>query len=225
MFSALFGHFPNLVTVRGDRHRSAPAFVESVQRVIDLEPEVLLLGHHGPVRGAGLITQECERIRDAVQYVYDATIAAMNDGLDVWTAMREIRVPEPIDLGEAYGRVDWSVRAIWETYAGWFHQHSTLGLYGAPPEHGASAIVELAGGTDAVAARASVLAPTDPLTAVRLCEVALAVDAEHRGALDAYRSAHEQLLRDHGRANFWLTRWLEGEVRGATNRLARLEQS
>ena len=52
MFSALFGHFPNLVTMRGDRMRSAPAFVESVQRVIDLEPEVLLLGHHGPVRGA-----------------------------------------------------------------------------------------------------------------------------------------------------------------------------
>ncbi len=44
MFSALFGHFPNLVTMRGDRMRSAPAFVDSVQRVIDLEPEMLLLG-------------------------------------------------------------------------------------------------------------------------------------------------------------------------------------
>ena len=45
--------------------------------------------------------------------------------------MREIRLPEHLELGEAYGRVDWSVRAIWETYAGWFHQHSTLDLYGA----------------------------------------------------------------------------------------------
>lgn len=133
MFSALFGHFPNLVTMRGDRMRSAPAFIGSVQRVIDLEPELLLLGHHGPVRGAALIRSECERIRDAVQYVYDATLAAMNDGLDVWTAMHEIRVPEPLSLGEAYGRVDWSVRAIWETYAGWIHQHSTLELYGASP--------------------------------------------------------------------------------------------
>src|SRR3954454_911420 len=32
LFSALFGHFPNLVTLRGDRMRSAPAFVASVQR-------------------------------------------------------------------------------------------------------------------------------------------------------------------------------------------------
>jgi alkyl sulfatase BDS1-like metallo-beta-lactamase superfamily hydrolase len=222
MFSALFGHFPNLVTVRGDRMRSALAFAGSVQRVIDLEPELLLLGHHGPVRGAATIREECERIRDAVRYVHDATVAAMNDGHDVWTAMREIRVPEPLDLGEAYGRVDWSVRAIWETYAGWMHQHSTLDLYGASPEQGASEIAALAGGTDAVARRASDLITSDPLTAVRLCELALAVDGEHRDALDAYRRAHEQLLVEHGGANFWLTKWLEGEVRGATNRLERL---
>ena len=221
MFSALFGHFPNLVTVRGDRLRSATAFVDSVQRVIDLDAEVLLLGHHGPVRGAATVRAECERIRDAVQYVHDATVTAMNDGRDVWEAMRDIRVPEHLDLGEAYGRVDWSVRAIWETYAGWFHQHSTLDLYGAAPEHGAREIVALAGGTEAVAARAAAIAVTDPLTAVRLCELALDVDPAHAAALDAYRRAHEQLLAEHRRANFWLTRWLEGEIRSATNRLER----
>jgi len=223
MFSALFGHFPNLVTMRGDRMRSAPAFVASVQRVIDLEPELLLLGHHGPVLGAQLVREECERVRDAVQFVHDATVAAMNDGRDVWTAMREIRLPDDLDLGEGYGRVDWSVRAIWETYAGWFHQHSTLELYGASPEQGAATIVELSGGTDAVAQRAAASAGTDPLTAIRLCELALAVEPRHRGALEAYRHAHSRLLAEHGNANFWLTRWLEGEIRGATNRLERLD--
>jgi len=222
MFSALFGHIPNLVTMRGDRMRSALAFVDSVQKVIDLGPEMLLLGHHGPVRGAATVRSECERIRDATLYLHDATVAAMNDGKDVWTAMREITLPDDLAVGEAYGRLDWSARAIWESYAGWFHQHSTLDLYGAAPEQGAPDIVELAGGLDAVAARAATLAPTDPLTAVRLCELALAVDAEHRGALQAYRAAHEQLLDAHGRANFWLTRWLEGEVRSATNRIDRL---
>src|SRR5207248_3131991 len=84
------------------------------------EPEMLLLGHHGPVRGAATVRAECERIRDAVQYVYDANVDAMNRGLDVWTAMHEIALPEHLEVGEAYGRIDWSVRAIWETYAGWF---------------------------------------------------------------------------------------------------------
>jgi len=225
MFSALFGHFPNLVTLRGDRMRDAVAFVESVQRVIDLEPEVLFLGHHGPVRSATLVRQECERIRDAVQYVHDATVRAMNDGRDVWTAMREIRLPVSLDLGEGYGRVDWSVRAIWETYAGWFHQHSTLDLYGAPPEAGAREMIELAGGPDAVAERAAAIATAAPLDAIRLCELVLELDPDHRGALAAYRAAHEQLLKNHDAENFWLTRWLEGEVRSATNRLARLEPS
>jgi alkyl sulfatase BDS1-like metallo-beta-lactamase superfamily hydrolase len=222
MFSALFGHIPNLVTMRGDRMRSALAFVDSVQKVIDLEPEMLLLGHHGPVRGAATVRSECERIRDATQYLHDATVAAMNDGKDVWTAMREIALPDDLAVGEAYGRLDWSARAFWESYAGWFHQHSTLDLYGAAPEQGAADIVDLAGGRDAVAARAAALVATDPLTAVRLSELALAVDGEHRGALQAYRAAHEQLLDEHGRANFWLTRWLEGEIRSATNRIDRL---
>jgi glyoxylase-like metal-dependent hydrolase (beta-lactamase superfamily II) len=222
LFSALFGHFPNLMTVRGDRMRSAVAFVASVQRVIDLAPDTLLLGHHGPVRGAGNIRAECERIRDAVQYVHDATVDAMNNGIDVWTAMDEIRAPDGIDLGEAYGRVGWSVRAIWETYAGWFHQQSTLDLFGAAPELGAPEIVAMAGGTDAIAQRASDLADVDPLTAIRLCELALTVDDAHRGALVAYGRAHERLLTEHSRANFWMTKWLEGEVRSTANRLARL---
>jgi hypothetical protein len=58
---------------------------------------------------------------------------------------------------------------------------------------------------------------------VRLCELALAAEPEHRAALDTYRRAHEQLLAEHGRANFWMTRWLEGEIRGAGNRLTRLD--
>jgi alkyl sulfatase BDS1-like metallo-beta-lactamase superfamily hydrolase len=222
MFSALFGHFPNLVTMRGDRMRSALAFVDSVQRVLDLEPEMLLLGHHGPVRGAATVHDECVRIRDAVQYVHDATVAAMNDGRDVWTAMRDIELPEPLSLGEAYGRVNWSVRAIWETCAGWFHQHSTLDLYGAPPEQGATELAALAGGADALAARASDLVDIDALTAIRLCELALAADAQNVTALGAYARAHETLLREDDRANFWLTKWLEGEVRSATNKLERL---
>src|SRR5262249_53667356 len=143
-------------------------------------PEALLLGHHGPVRGAATVAAECTRIRDAVQYVHDATVDAMNNGLDVWTAMDQIRAPDTGDVGEAYGRVGWSVRAIWETYAGWFHQHSTLELYGASPELGADEIVALAGGADAIARRGSELATGEPLTAIRLFELVLAVDATHR---------------------------------------------
>jgi alkyl sulfatase BDS1-like metallo-beta-lactamase superfamily hydrolase len=222
MFSALFGHFPNLVTMRGDRMRSALSFVASVERVMQLEPEVLLLGHHGPVRGRALVRDELTRIRGAVQWAHDATVAAMNRGDDVWQAMQEIALPPERDLGEAYGRVAWSVRAIWEGYAGWFHQRSTLELYPVPPEHGWDEIVALAGGPDAVAARAAALLDDDDaLRAVRLCEMALAVDADHTAALETYVAAHQRLLDADAHANYWLTMWLAGEVRSGQARSAR----
>jgi len=219
MFSALFGHFPNLVTMRGDRMRSALAFIDSVQRVIDLEPALLLLGHHGPVRGADRIRAECERIRDAVRHVHDETVAAMNRGDDVWTAMRAISAPEHLTLGEAYGRVDWSVRAIWEGYAGWFHQRSTLELYPVVPEHGCDELVALAGGPGVVAARAAQL--DDPLAAIRLCEMAFAADPGHAATIEVYIDAHERLLAAEANANFWRSTWLAGEIAGARNRQVR----
>lgn len=221
MFSALFGHVPNLVTVRGDKLRFALPFLDSVQRVIDLEPETLLLGHHGPVRGAATVRAELERICAGVQWMHDATVEAMNRGDDVWTTMASLDFPEELELGQGYGHLDWSVRAIWEGYGGWFHQRSTLELYPVPPEHGWAEMVELAGGPDAVAARATTLVDKgDALGAVRLAEMALSTEPDHLGALGVYRTAHETLLTEHGGENFWLTRWLEGECASATNRLA-----
>ena len=227
VFSALFGHVPNLVTMRGDRLRFALPFIESVQRVIDLEPEALLLGHHGPLRGAGSVRAELTRVRDAVQWLHDATLDAMNRGDDVFTAMRSITLPDELEAGQGYGRVDWDVRAIWEGYGGWFHQRSTLELYPDGPEAGWADAVDLAGGPDAVAARAAVALDDDrPVDAVRLCEMALSVDDAHAGALTTYRDAHRLLLDQHRTQaeplpNFWLTRWLEGEITSAGNRLGR----
>lgn len=224
MFSALFGHVPNLVTVRGDKLRFALAFLDSVQRVIDLEPEVLLLGHHGPVTGAAEVRAELERIRDGVKWMHDATVDAMNRGEDVWETMRTLRFPDELELAQGYGRLDWSLRAIWEGYGGWFHQRSTLELYPVSPEHGWSELVEMAGGADAVAARAAaLLVEGDALSSVRLAEMALTVDESHVGALCVYRDAHAALLVEHGNENFWLTRWLEGECASAGNRLASIE--
>ena len=89
-FSALIGHIPNLVTMRGDRLRDPLAFVASVDRILALEPEVILPGHHGAVEGADLIREELTRIRDATQWVHDQTVTGMNDGKTVWELMDEI---------------------------------------------------------------------------------------------------------------------------------------
>jgi alkyl sulfatase BDS1-like metallo-beta-lactamase superfamily hydrolase len=213
VFSALFGHFPNLVTLRGDRYRFALPFIESVDRVLALEPELLLTGHFAPIRGAALVRTELTRVRDAVRYVHDETVKGMNAGKDVFTLMREIRLPPELEVGEGYGRVSWSVRAIWEGYAGWFHQRSTTELYPVPVSEVYRDVVELAGAAGAVAERARRrLADGNAVAAIHLAEMALAAAPDLRQGLEVYLAAHEQLLAEHGGRNFWETGWLRYQI-------------
>lgn len=211
LFSALFGHFPNLVTVRGDRYREAPRFIESLDRVMALDAECLLVGHHQPIRGRELIRAELERLRGAVEYVHDETVRGMNAGKDVRTLMREIALPRDLDVGEGYGKVAWSVRAIWETYAGWFHHESTTELYGVPRSAIDSDLVELAGGAEPLAQRAMRKnAEGQWLEAIHLCEVALGAAPANESALSASLEAHQALLDNS--QNFWESAWLRREI-------------
>jgi alkyl sulfatase BDS1-like metallo-beta-lactamase superfamily hydrolase len=208
LFSALFGHFPNLVTIRGDRYRDPLRFVSSLERVLALEPELLLVGHHQPVRGAALIKRELERIRDAVLYVNDATVDGMNAGKSVHTLMEEIELPPELEVGQGYGRVSWSVRAIWETYAGWFHGQSTTELYPVPQASVHEDLVSLAGGPDALAQRAAQrLEADEPLHAIHLAEIALNAVPGHPASVRVSRAAHERLLERS--ENFWESSWLK----------------
>jgi len=211
LFSALFGHFPNLVTVRGDRYREALRFTESLERVLELEPKLLLTGHHGPITGKETIREELTRLRDAVRYVHDETVRGMNHGKDIHTLMRDIQLPPELEVGEGYGKVSWSVRAIWENYAGWFHHNSTTELYSAPPTSVHGDLVELAGGADAVAQRAKdKLSTGAPVEAIYLAEVALTAEPKNIAALEAMVAAHEQLESES--ENFWLTQWLRKQL-------------
>jgi alkyl sulfatase BDS1-like metallo-beta-lactamase superfamily hydrolase len=152
-------------------------------------------------------------------YVHDATVRGMNEGKDVHTLMREITLPPELEVGEGYGRVSWSVRAIWETYAGWFHHRSVTELYGVPAASVHADLAELAGGPDALAKRSQEkLAAGAPLEAVHLAEVALSADPDHPGALEASLAAHDRLEEES--ENFWLTSWIRQKKTGLRKKLS-----
>ncbi len=211
LFGCLFGHFPNLVTIRGDRYRDALTVARAVELVRDLEPELLLVGHHDPVRGRALIGEELDRLHGAILYVHDETVRGMNAGKDVHTLMREIRLPPELEVGEGYGQVAWSVRAIWESYAGWFHHASTTELFPVPRRAVHDDLVVLAGGPAPVVERARArFAEGDAVEALHLLDVLLTADAPDPGALELAIEVHRQ-LRGESR-NFWLSAWLDEQV-------------
>jgi alkyl sulfatase BDS1-like metallo-beta-lactamase superfamily hydrolase len=220
LFSALFGHVPNLVTVRGDRYRFVGPFIESLARVRALRPELLCTGHFAPIEGADVIATELDRIEAAVQHLHDATVEGMNAGTDLFTLMATVRLPDEISLGEGYGKVDWAVRAIWESYAGWFHARSTTELYPVPPSAAYPEMVALAGGVAAVAARSTATADAgEPVVAIHLAEMALAAEPDAPDALAAQLHAHRVLLAEVDGRNFWETGWLRTAIAALEDRL------
>lgn len=219
LFGPLFGHIPNLVTIRGDRYRDALVFIASLDRVLALGPELLITGHHDPVVGKELIRSELLRLRGAVQHVHDETVRGMNEGRDLYSLMRDIRLPAQLEVGEGYGKLSWNVRAIWENYAGWFHHRSTTELYAVPAASVHADLVELAGGPAAIAQRAAEkLAAGAAVEAIHLAEIALTGAPQHRGALEVSLAAHEKLETESG--NFWLISWLRHQAGMLRERLA-----
>jgi alkyl sulfatase BDS1-like metallo-beta-lactamase superfamily hydrolase len=210
-----FGHVPNLYTLRGDKIRSAMAFIHSVDRLIALEPETLFNGHD-VFHGADEIRHTMTKVRDATAYLRDRTIDGMNAGNDLWTLMRDVTLPAELALPQVHGKVPWIVRAIWEEHVGWFRYESTTELYDVPPSAVWPDIVELVGGTAALTERAqSHVERGQALHALHLTDVVLAHAAADPAALRVKNAALEQLLAASGRENFSEVQWLEQEIKSA----------
>jgi len=210
LFGPLFGHVPNLVTMRGDRYRDALTYIDSLNLILDLAPNRLLTGHFGPIEGADRIAGEVTAMRDSTQWVHDRTVEGMNTGSDVHTLMREIRTPDHLDMGEGYGKTAWNVRAIWENYAGWFHHRSTTELYDVPPAAVAIDLVAAAGPDALVAAARARLGAAEPVAALHLTDIVLAADPEHADARAVAAAASRSLLDTS--SNFWERAWLTRSI-------------
>ena len=221
LFGPLFGHVPNLVTIRGDRYRDALTYIDSLNLVAELAPEVLITGHFDPVRGAEQILEEVQAMQEAMRWVHDRTVEGMNAGANVHTLMREVRVPDHLDVGEGYGQTKWNVRAIWENYAGWFHHRSTTELYGVAPLAIAGDLVALAGPEALLVAARDHLGAGRAVEALQLTDIVLAANSSATDSIGTDSSstgssvaeakqvaitAHQHLLDNTN--NFWERAWL-----------------
>jgi alkyl sulfatase BDS1-like metallo-beta-lactamase superfamily hydrolase len=134
----------------------------------------------------------------------------MNAGEDVHSLMREIRLPEQFDLGEGYGKTSWNVRAIWETYAGWFHHGSTTELYDVPATTIAPDLVAVVGAGALVDAARARLDAGEPVAALHLTDMVLAADPDDVEARSVAAAASRRLL--DGSSNFWERAWLTRSI-------------
>jgi len=210
--------FPNLSTLRGSQPRWALDWISSIDKVLALKPEVVLMGHGDPIFGNAEITRRLTRFRDAIQYVHDEVVKGMNSGKDVFTLMGEIKLPAGSDLTESFGKVSWSVRGIYEGYAGWFDMNPS-NMYELPPSSVYPDLVRLAGGPEPLVKLAlEKLEAGRPLETLHLTDVVLASDQNNSAALGARLKALDY-LRERCE-NYVEAGWLDYGIRTTKAKLA-----
>lgn len=148
-----YGCWPNLSAIRGGQYRDIAAWVESLKLLLSFKASVLLPGHTMPVLGADQVKEVLSSFMGAIDSILQQTLECIRDGLTPDEAVQKVCLPEEFCnlsyVQEFYGTVQWSVRAIYQGYVGWFDGNPS-NLNRLPSKKRAENFIALAGGEKSV---------------------------------------------------------------------------
>ena len=125
----IYKAFPNIYTIRGTTYRSFKSWYTSLEKMMALEPEILIPSHGTPINGKEEISRVLSNYRDAIKYVHDQMMRNLNSGYSPLEAAKKIKLPENLaqdpHLFELYGTIEWSARNLFNGYFGWFDGNPT----------------------------------------------------------------------------------------------------
>ena len=204
--------FPNLYAIRGVPLRRVDWWVESLDKLIAERAEHLVPSHTRPISGAAAVNGALTAYRDGVKSVLDQTLGGMRKGLRPDELVETVKLPPALAdnpyLQEFYGTVEWSVRAIYTYYLGWFDGNAT-NLFPLSLKERSARILELAGGESNVLAKArEAFARKDYQWTAELADYILAAQPGQREArrlkADAFTEMGERQISANAR-NFYLS--------------------
>ena len=201
-----YASFPNLSTPMLEP-RPVKGWVESLDRMIEMEPAYLIPGHTPAITGAENVRDVLTHYSGAILHVYERTVACINEGKTVEQAVRSVRLPEDLAglpyLRELYGRVDWSVRGIYRGLTGWYDGRGT-DLAPLAPSYLARETVALTGGADKILARAIELQKDgEHQLAIELCDIVIDANPDDKLARIVKASSLEALAFTGGNLNMF----------------------
>jgi alkyl sulfatase BDS1-like metallo-beta-lactamase superfamily hydrolase len=220
-FGPQFPQFPNVFTMRGEKIRKPMEYVKSLDFLIPLDAEIVIPSHLNPTHGAGQIRADMQRIRDAVQYVHDETVAGMNAGKSVYQLMKDVQLPPHLELVQNHGKVDWAVRSIWDYYMTWFHFESTTELYPVPASDIYADLAAIAGNEGLLSLAQNYLLQGEPVKTLHVVEVVIAAEPANHDALQIRQQALSALMEaaEEGLRNDYEIYWLQSRMADTAARL------
>ena len=211
--------FPNLYAIRGTPYRDVRVWAQSIDAMMAMGAEVMIPQHTQPVIGADEITSRLTDYRDAIQYVHDQTVRWINHGLTPDEIVAKVQLPPHLatapHLQQFYGRVDWSVRAVFSGTLGWFSGDPADLIPVSAPRR-AALMARLAGGPAELRAEfETAMQAGEPEWALELATHLARLGEEDAPALraTALRALGEREVSATGR-NYYLT--MAAEVEGFT---------
>jgi uncharacterized sulfatase len=179
-------------------NRCAYYWYRSIEKVLALEPEYLVPGHGAALKGKDQIREVLTNYRDAIKFVDDSVIEALNNSVSVEQLRDEVReLPANLRdlpyLQEHYGKLSWALEGDYRYYVGWFYGNSTW-LDPLPPVKRYTELVQLAGGPDRIVERAIILQKdSQDQLALELLDAVLTVEPGHITALAVKANSLQRL--------------------------------
>lgn len=166
--------------------RPVQEWAESLERMRQFQPSVLVPSHTKPIKGRAEIDLTLANYARAIRYVHDETVKGINAGLTLEQMRQQIRLPEELArlpyLKPAYGRVEWSVNGIYRKYTGWYDFNPThLNPGSVSTFH--QALLEASGGSANLVKRSQrALRDNQPQLALEITDVILDTEPNNREA-------------------------------------------
>ena len=200
----IYRAFPNLYAIRGTPPRDLMQWVRSLDTMINFGADYLVPSHTQPLYGKRNIRDTLSNYRDAIQFVHDQTVRYINKGLTPEEIVEKVSLPKQLAdhpfLREFYGTVEWSVKAVFTNYLGWF-SGDPVDLTPLTRKNKADRMVRLVGINKMIDAAKSALNEGDLQWALELSSHVLHVNNDQNEAKDIKIEALALLGRNQISAN------------------------
>lgn len=201
-----YGCFPNLYAVRGGQYRDLAAWISSIDIIMSYPAACLLPGHTAAILGRDNIGETLMNFRNAFDYILTRTLEGMNAGKSPEQLAAELSLPSEYAalpyLAEHYGCLEWTVRAIYTAYLGWFDGNPTH-LHPLSPETRSKKMTALIGDEQLILTAANkAIEEKDYQWCLELCDLILSGGGDFlKEALQLKTSALEKIAEYETSAN------------------------
>ena len=115
----------NIYAIRGEAYRDPRVLLEGIDALAQLQPDHLI-GTHGPPLSGADIAPAVQDYRDAIQFLWDQTVRAINAGLRLDEVVQQVQLPKRFKRSyftqQLYGLAEHHVRQIHNGLFGWLDE-------------------------------------------------------------------------------------------------------